>query len=432
MTRLALLAAQSPMGGGDPDGGGGPGGGTGLTHMRAVSEQVFGVNQMVLPLFAVNGYNPAGYTWVSPVYSMAEDAAEITFLFNGCASVWASPQVSDPFTIKVAVQIESTGQIIPVTFGGLATGSVPLDAAVESDPVVFGFYKSMSFRYRIFVPGNQYVNIIESDAFAGDRGIGDQLLTPVITKDYPTPRNMPVPLVIKGKTRSNVVTIGGLGDSILSGSIITHIPPAHWFSDPIEAAGLTGINFAREARKYDNRTPIYGSMNAVTHMLVQYGVNNILSEGISVAALWAEARACYAAIDAEKPGVPIWQTTPTPIVIVTSGGGATLEGQNPEEPRRLARLAWIEWLRDGCPIDPATQNSLAVGATGSVIRVGHDDHPLRGIVDIAAVVEQGGSVAPTGKWRVDLGSLAPDGVHPSTLGQNTMKPPMAAWVSTLA
>ena len=79
---------------------------------------------------------------------------------------------------------------------------------------------------------------------------------------------------------------------------------------------------------------------------------------------------------------------------------------------------------------PGTLAAAPVGASG-VVRAGQEGHPLSGIVDIAAAVEQGGTSAPTGKWRVDLGPLGGDGVHPSGLGENVMAGPTADWVATL-
>lgn len=429
--RLLMTAGSAATGGGT----GTPGDPT-LVTPRAMTAEVLAVNQPTKELFTVGGYSLAGYTGRSELLTVGADASEMSLVFSGCSSYWQTP-VTNPMTLKVSVELDDSGDILPVTFDGDAVGLVPRASNLTSDPVSGNFYAGQRFRLRVFTPSSQVINVA-SQFLASEQILGDHVadttwsnpgLEPGVT--YP---GMPAPIAILGKCREGVITVGAIGDSILNTPPQFERPPALWFSQPVEAAGFTGINMGQEARRYDNRDPITGVMQAVTHMLVEYGVNNILETGISVASLWALARECYAAIDAANPGVPIWQTTPTPIVL-TSNACATLAGQvfdgSASTARRDARLAWNAWLRDGCPIDPTTLDALATGATGSVIRAGHADHPLRGIVDIAAAVEDGGTSSPSGKWRVDLGPVGGDGVHPSPLGEQTMKAPVTAWLATL-
>lgn len=354
------------------------------------------------------------FQYVDPIVLM-EDASAIRFVCTGRTAATS---------YKLAWRKGTSGPWAAVLFAGVDGVSFTDDSTAKSSDWITGtFAEGESVYLRSWAPAGAFVPEGGSTASGTVIAGSDQRLASSWTATEPFPIKGPFPVVIEGKARSSVISPALWGDSIGYDS--------NWWRDACAANGRPGSNLGVPVYRFTSRN-IVGLLAGATHLLVQFGVND-LADGLTLAQLWTRAVDAYAYADAQKPGIPKWQTTPTPVVSTTDAG-ATLANQTPDEPRSTLRAEWNLFLRDGAPCNPTTKAALAVGTsggTGTVIRMGQTGHPLQGLVDIAAAVEQGGSSSPTKKWRVDLGPLAGDGTHPSTLGQTAMTPPVTAWVASL-
>jgi lysophospholipase L1-like esterase len=136
---------------------------------------------------------------------------------------------------------------------------------------------------------------------------------------------------------------------------------------------------------------------APTDAIYEYGINDTIS-GRSLTQLQADAASIAAWL--RSVGVQrIYGCTLTPRIDWT-GTKQLLSEQMPVA-SEANRLAYNAWLRTGA---------------GGL---------YNGLIDAAASVEEGGALAPTGKWRVNgstAGWLTADGVHPSGYAhQNPLK-----------
>lgn len=401
MIRHLLLAASkpsTPVGPLPPD--------PTLTEPRHITS-VIGVNQNVTT-------PNSSRTWRTR-WRAATDLNGLTLAYGS----FAQAILAEPWTAAVTLEMPD-GTLLPVTFGGQEYLSCGEAQSVESDPIDVQIGEGEVFYLRTLQPGGIQapVNGATYTFMDGDHRSDEEW---VPAEDLNGGLESPVPVAIIGATRQGVVCPAMIGDSICG----MGIAPAGWWR--LALGARPGLSYGRNARRFTDLDGREGNtLRAATHVLVQYSVND-LSNAPPVSTLWANALDCYAYVDDLKPNVGIWQTTTTPMVSTTDEC-ATLDGQTPYS--AAARQAWVAFLRDGAPIDPATKAALAPGASG--LRAGQFGHPLRGIVDVAAAVEQGGAVAPTGKWRVDLGPLGGDGVHPSNLGMSIMAGPVATWLNGLA
>lgn len=113
----------------------------------------------------------------------------------------------------------------------------------------------------------------------------------------------------------------------------------------------------------------------------------------------------------------------------TTDGWTTVEGQTHrvsavDEQRRVDRN---NWLRDGAPLDPATDAPAPTGTTDPThVRAGESGHPLAfPVFDEAAATE---SSTDSGLWRVDGGPWVTDGAHLSAHGSTSLQPYFDAWL----
>lgn len=397
MTRRRLLASIEPPGTPlppDPT----------LTEPRFVTAPL-SINQNVT---TVTG---DGRTWEHQAFKLLEDAASLRLVFHGASQ----GEITNPSTLKASLR-KAGGSFVAVTFDGTASGTLVREAGLVSDPIAGPFAEGEMFDVRVYSPA-QTINTYRAALTAP----GEHLTETPMPGAGQFPSDGPTPLGIIGACRESAMSLGLLGDSIAAQGI--------WWRTALAAHGLPGVNMGRNVTQFGSGYWAQDSMPAITHLLVQFGVND-LGAAPSVATLWTKAVGCYASVRGYTPNeLPIWQTTPTPIVDTTDDC-ATLAGQTVRSYAATARQPWIAFLRDGAPCDPDTLAAAGVGATG-VVRAGQPGHPLSGVIDVAAAVEQGSSSTPTGKWRVDLGPLGGDGVHPSGLGESVMAGPVESWASTL-
>lgn len=402
MTRRLLLVA-----GGSTPGGGGGGGplppDPTLTEWRGVTQMV-GTNQNFSPV------GVGGKTFRNG-FRMGTDATGLTFTWTA----HIQGLFDAPFTVTGVTYEGPDGTLIPLTFDGAPGFALDDNQWIESDQLDVTLNEADVFYLRVFCP--EQPRVPESSGISTTYMTGDHR-TGTWTPGAGVTGGGPVPFVL-GHARADTECPAMIGDSIAAQGLDGNYG---WWrtvmgTDPAMSFGRNATIFPSAP---DGRTA--DLLRGVTHIISEYGVNDMGSSSTTdISGLWANARASYAMYDADNPGIPIWQTTCTPVVD-TSDGGTTLAGQTPHG---NTRLTWNAWLRDGAPINPTTKANIAVGAAG--LRAGDDGHPLAGIVDTAAYTEHGGAAAPANKWRVDLGSLSSDGTHPTNLGMSQMALATTAW-----
>lgn len=352
-------------------------------------------------------------------FRVAADTSSLTFAW-GCHT----QQVLGPWTATAAYEAPD-GTLTPLTFGGLSSFTLSNDESIESDEIAVTLGEAEVFHLRVYVAAGQRTpqggTGLPASYMSGNHLTGSW--TPGVGA-HPAG---PTPLAVIGRTRASVVCPAMLGDSIAASGI----DGEGWWRLALNEVGqMPGLSYGRNARNFSSMDGREGdTLRAATHVLVEYGSNDLRDAGgTDYSGTWSNARATYAYVDGLNPGVPIYQTTCLPVV-ATSDGCTTLGGQTVGT--TTLRTHWNAWLRDGAPIDPTTKAALAVGASG--LRCGDAGHPLAGIVDTAATVEQGGTSAPTGKWLVGPGGVSwgGDGTHPTNAGQAQMKVPTTAWLETL-
>lgn len=317
---------------------------------------------------------------------------------------------------------EYGGQTYPITFDGERELDLGYNEFRESDPTP---------AWKVFVAGQPlYVRAYSPEGLTGTNISGTYETGDVVDGKGPT--NGPVqdhygsvagPVAILGMS-ADVKCPAFIGDSICYGGTSNE---NGWISLATRRAGVPGIGLGVPV------TIFWGvagdrwggqpekTLAPATDMLCQFSVNDLRvihdedGQGVMNAAI-----SCWRWLRARRD-VPLYQTTTTPIVDTTNDC-ATLEGQTLVPEFHTRRQNFIAWLRDGAPLTLNPDTAVLAGGDG--VRMGDPEHPLTGIVDVAAVVEEGN----TGKWRVDLGPLGGDGVHPSSLGMEIMSGPVFNWL----
>lgn len=368
MTLHILLAKGGPAGG--PSG---PIGNPGLSVWRTVGS-LGGLSQNS----ALTG-GPYNVPW-----SIKAEASRIRVAFSGYGGQ------AGPISWTTSCAVDG----VPLTVNGATTFTIPADRIVVTDEL------------DIRVQPGQVLNLTIAPTTPHPPMIN-------IPTDNGSSQPVPGPTAIIGRTYATQVSPIIVGDSIAYQGFS---PVDGWVRFGL--GELPGMDFAtpvtrwtslNDGRYGDNPTEVF---TWATHMLIQFGVNDI-NNTLSLTELKASARASWAWHRARFAG-PIYQTTPTPIV-VTNDLTATLEGQTvPVSATRRPDV--LAWLRDGAPDE-------------SGVRAGQPGHPLAGIVDIAAAVE---SPTAPGKWDSTQGALGGDGVHPSPAGQAVMAQVVSEWVEGLS
>lgn len=332
--------------------------------------------------------------------------------------------IADGHPVVGKFALEYGGITYPVTWGGESLVSVEPGGFAESDPTPAWktFRAGQPLYVRAYSPAGDTHVLIGGSSDTGDTtgGTGP-------TTSSGAGGQVAGPVSILGMV-ADVVCPAFVGDSI------THQGGSSengWCNLAAAGAGVPSFGFGVPVTVFSSvQVGRWGgdpvrALAPATHMLAQFSVNDlrIAEDVISVKSTGVQAWRWLR----QQRDVPLYQTTTTPIVDTTNDC-ATLAGQTLVPAYHERRQNFIAWLRDGAPID-AEDNPVDTGSAG--IRAGQPGHPLSGIVDIAAAVEEGGGDNPTGKWRVDLGALGGDGVHPSEQGQAIMAEPVREWISGL-
>lgn len=134
------------------------------------------------------------------------------------------------------------------------------------------------------------------------------------------------------------------------------------------------------------------AMAKPSDVLIGLGVNDVNTAGISYANFKIEYKALTDKARALSPGVRVWCVTLVPLTTSTDSWATTAN----------------QTVTAGNTVRQSINGDLRVPAT-ALTTYGCDR-----VIDVAAVVEQGGSSAPTGKWNAP--NYTGDGLHPSITG----------------
>ena len=329
------------------------------------------------------------------------DCKDLRIAFTGAETAWEIQ--------SAALEIGST--LYPLTFSGSRAGSVPLGGHLTADTLALTVTAGTEVwvRYsphgadvggsRGFAQGgiswqNVSGNLVDTLSWSGLPGTGLVVCPPA---------------EISALTHPNNVAILALGDSITEGGNDT---AGGWFARGTAAAGLPALNASKwlqqmstimdgagawTATALSQRGPT--GLSAFTHVVCAHGTNDMNYNDL--AGMQAKYTDLWEAL--AGAGLTVAVRTIPPRTSSTDDW-ATLANQTvtAAEPVRLATNAWLR-------TEP-----------GGVV-----------CIDSAAQVEHGGAESPSGKWRVDAGSIAGDGGHPGAAGHALMAAPFTAWLNTL-
>lgn len=338
-----------------------------------------------------------------------------------------------------AASAEIGDQIIPWTWGGRNTVTLPPHTdTILSDPLP-GTLPGGGFYLRVFVSSSNGIAPVSSgEGLFADRGEGringDSTLggtIPVTTGAWPA-----LPLGLLSSSYAGVA-VGVLGSSSAAGSMDdfwvpgagSWIPSGGFTDRGLMAAGVPWRNYSRGGDSFKSWNEVltqgrYANLIGITHLLIQLGGNSMGNAARYVDVIRVSTWA-------RELGVPyVWVTTQTP-QSHSEDGWTTLEGQYRHESGGTdisqQVINWNEWLHDGAPAKGAQpQPAGAVGL--GITRVGDPGHWLDGVVDSAKAVE---APQDASKWRVDLGPVASDYIHPNSLGHSLMGKVIQEWAESL-
>lgn len=308
-------------------------------------------------------------------------------------------QYAPSYTVRASLEVNGT--VFPCTFGGAVEAVVADKAGVLSDPIAVIVRPGdvvFSRTYSV-IPSNaptSFQSAIPVDVALGDgHQAGDATSGGFVSDGYAD--NTRGPLAIRATAEASARAVAWVGDSILA------LTATNWCKQIADRDGLpwTQAALGGDAIIYGRWTSHFSrGVSAYTHMISQFGANDrfrdVPTTQAQYVALWKWAA---------DQGVKVLQSTVLP-VSSSSDGFTTLGGQTPDGGNRDIHN---RWYRDGAPLVSGTP--VAPGTTGAV-RAGQVGHPLVGIIDVAAAVE---SAPESGKWRVDIGSIGGDGLHPAPL-----------------
>lgn len=328
----------------------------------------------------------------------------------------------------LSASLEYGGAIYPLTWAGASTVTLPSGGSALSDPVLTGLTPGAPIGVRFFSDSPQMpAGQIRTDQFQLGNHLADATWTVANTG---TDSHQTTPLGILGTTTADQIVPMLLGDSIAEAGLFKpyfNIPYSGWFREASDALYLPAIGFGIYGSRFDSRKDTSYSawgLSAGTHAMCEFGVNDFGDYTLPV--VKTNALAYWEYILNLQPGLPMWQTTATPVTN-SIDGWTTLSGQS-IGPRATNRVAWNGWIKDGCPLAPGASAPADTGTSGA-LRAGQAGHPLRGVIDLGGSVE---SSTDSGLWRVDLGPLTGDGTHPNLpAGNNAMSPVAKAWMASL-
>lgn len=380
-------------------------------------------------------------TWQAPL-TLNAPAKELHLLYS-------SDMNGNSATIAAA--IEHGGTVYPATFAGQAratisgTGASQWATGVVTLPAPLP--KGTEIRVRTFATaGSRIMQGMAGQGGPAQSAAGDLTTAGAgpIQVNKGVVVNRVTPVAVLGKTTPGVVSVAGIGDSIMEGGaddgyearVVYGWPDGGgFFTRAARAAGVPASCYGLWADNFpanpagDRR---FGALAEHTHGVCEYGTNALSGIVINSGGDWKVlARSAIAFWTwVSSLGVKLAQTTLTPKVNSTDGY-TTVDGMSPSNSGAEAvRKAYNAWILDrapivgGSPVDPGTPGALRAGDTG---------HPLVAVIDtntaVAAINSRGEEV-----FDVDPGGvkLTVDEAHPSPAGHARMAVPVRQWIESLS
>lgn len=354
-------------------------------------------------------------------------------------------QVSYQHTGTLAAALEVGGAVYPFTFGGNARASVSTSTRTVSDMLTIPRQPAgVTVRIRTFLAAGASAQV----GAAGQGGprqyaAGDLTLTgsPAVTVNKGIQDSRLTPIILKGYTAADRISVAGIGDSIMEGGTDDGYeniynpskPGGGFFSRALREAGVAGSCYgvwADNTPSNPGTDPRFGDdLKHHTHAVCEYGTNALYGVVVNGGKDWrvlARSNARFWEWLASQ-GVKCAQTTLVPKTVSTDGF-TTVEGQSvATDGTEAIRLSFNAWVRDKCPMSAG--EPVAPGTSGA-LRAGESGHPLVGVIDTDAACRafkaNGDQV-----WDVDPGGvrLVVDGTHPAAAGHARMAVPVRDWIT---
>lgn len=326
---------------------------------------------------------------------------------------------------------EDSNRDVTITPGGF----------VNTQPVAIRIPKGATFYTNTLVvpatPGGQYP---AGGIIIGAAAVGEKC-NPNSATDYTTTANPGIasdqfaygPVAVCAISPATVPSVGIVGDSISVGagdatinmgyengfivralnSQFPYIQAGH----NGESGGNWGEANATDINRHRYRGPLVGSCDYIIqeHVTNDFGNNNktVAATQVSLISSWKQLAA---------RGGKVYQTTCTPRTTSTDAWATTLNqtGVNtrfgPEAGAGSDRQIFNVWMRDGAPILAGVAAAAGSNAVGTV-RAGQAGHPLTGVIDSAAAVEEFNATTNTWAWKA---GWTTDGIHPNSTAHVAM------------
>lgn len=340
-------------------------------------------------------------------------------------SVNAPGETAGPNSITVKAAIETGGTTFPVLFSGSRIAAIASGGELISDPVAnlpFAILAGFWVRTFVSVTSGQkwpigrlvvFPTLGEGTNRVGVAGAPGGTTGADHVDETGSTNIMPgggtafayAPSAILGLTTNAVPRVGVVSDSIGSGVGDTNVGGnVGWVEKILAPNNIPFISAARSSDTANNwltnhtfRVRLLSL--GISSLLDTLGTNDVVGAwaGQTIATIQANQIAAWQLLTGVayyKATIPPRTTDGTNTVIANAAGNAN-------------RLLLNTWLRDGAPVN-ASLVAVAVGTSApGTLRAGMTGHPLKGVIDMAIIVEDPNN---PGFWLA--GFVALDGVHP--------------------
>lgn len=346
-----------------------------------------------------------------------QGVSEISLFFLNFESIRSAVLANtNDITIEASIEYPA-GTFTRVTFNSGSTSAlVKYGQYLESDPVSVIIPNNTVFWTRtnvLVTAGQKWIYTHQTYSTYNSEGVvvgSNSVMSGTITTSNTRCFGPSLILGTQSTNKKCVYLVGdslsvGLGDdgsgipnlgSGISGGIFYR---AFSYNYPVIQGNVPGQALANY--RTNGGRKIFPFMSACEAMICELGVNDIKA-GVTFATLQADYVYLWDLFFAK--GVPVYQTTITPVSKSTDGwvttGNQTTDISNP------VRVNVNNWIRDGAPMYKDTRLPAPTGSSGSnIIRMGSAYHPVVKYYEIADLVE---TARDSGIWKA---GYTTDGLH---------------------
>lgn len=346
------------------------------------------------------------------VYTIGQDATGISVRYNHFSTNSVTVDDTDPsgpISFRASLEVVSSteldatldpgttvGTIIPFKFDGRTTVTLDPGGDIEARVLGISLKKGDRVAVRTF--------LVSGTAIAPRQSYGtDGGFTP--TSDLTVPGSAAIsasagvyygPAALLGYADVSPKSVGVTGDSVPFGGgdiggqySVPTIQPSNYAIRALSGeAGMINFGVSGEVSEFIVSASGFRRLDHLkycTSAIIEDGINDIVT---GVTAAEVEASNLELATHYRRFGIgKVFVQTLIPRTTSTDYWATTThQTVTPSSATEAQRVAYNNWVRAGCPIDPTTLAPLAVGATGALL-AGNFGHPFTDIFDTCSAVE---------------------------------------------